>query len=199
MTKIFSLSFVALLAWAHWIDPRGDAWSRPLSLFRDVDPAWIGYALFGLLLALGLAAARTAWRARSPGDALVYLLATVLLALVAATPSFDLDHLFCSLWLLVGMFLFFAVRLYASDAFLGMLMHLQVPTGLMFALGGGGYGAWQKGVILYLVAALVLHEEVLAAGLRRPRRRGAKRVWVVVGRRRTNPSHSAANCSPLRS
>lgn len=196
MTKVVGLSFVTLLAWAHWADPRGDVWSRPLSLFRDCEPEWIGYALFGLLMLLGLTAARTAWRAGSPGEAFVYLLATMILALVAATPSFDADHLFCSLLLLAVMFLFFAVRLYAGDVFVGMLMHLQVPTGVMFALGGYGYGAWQKGMILYLVAALLLHEEILAAGLRRPRRRGGKRVRVVVGRRRAASSGSAANCSP---
>lgn len=197
MTKVFALSFVALLAWAHWSDLQGDAWSRPLSMFRDCEPAWTGAALFGLLLAVGLTAARTAWRASSPGEALVYLLATTLLAIVAATPSFDADHTCCAFLAMAMMFLFFALRLYAGDAFLGMLMHLLVPTGLMFALGSGGYGAWQKGMILYLVSAVVLHEEILAAGLRRPRRRGGRRVRVVVGRRRGPSADSAANCPPL--
>lgn len=182
MTKSLGFAFVALLAWAHVDGPRGDAWPRPLSMFRDCEPAWLGYALFGLLTAVGLSAARTAWRVRAGLDVLVYLAAAGLLAVVATTPSFDADHTFCALALMTLVFLFFAARLFAGDSFGWMLLHLFVPSGMIFVSAGGGYGLWQKGVILYFVSAILLHEHVLGEALRAPSRFKRRRV-IVIGRR----------------
>ena len=87
MVKTLGLAFALLLAYTHMANVQGDAYHRPLSLFRDYSPAWIGYALFVVLLAIGLEIARTAYRVGAKFRAVVYLVATGLLGVVAATPS----------------------------------------------------------------------------------------------------------------
>src|SRR5687767_8886152 len=104
MVKLFGLTFAALLVCAHIADVQGDAYLRPLSMFRDYEPAWIGYALFGLLAAIGLETIRTAWRAEAAHHAAVYLFATALVAIIAATPSNDDLHIMCSIMAIVLLF-----------------------------------------------------------------------------------------------
>ena len=118
MVKLLGIVFGVLLACAHAADLQGDAYHRPLSMFRDYEPAWIGYALFGVLLAMGLETARTALRVQAELHAAVYLTATGLLAVVAATPSPDELHLQCALAAMAMMFVYYAALLYRGDQLL---------------------------------------------------------------------------------
>jgi hypothetical protein len=184
MVKLFGLVFAALLACAHFADVQGDAYLRPLSMFRDYEPAWIGYALFGMLLAIGLETVRTAFRVQAELHAAVYLLATGLLAVVAATPSYDALHTTCALVAMFMMYVYYAVLLYRGDSIFWLMLHLLVPSLLMMASRLESYGVWQKGMILYFLAAAVVHQGWLAQWLpRRPSWR-PKRIRIQVGRRR---------------
>jgi hypothetical protein len=65
-----------------------------------------------------------------------------------------------------------------------LMMHLFTPSVLMMASQLESYGVWQKGMILYFLAAAVVHQNHLAQWL--PKRTGArpKQIRVQVGRRR---------------
>src|SRR5688500_2189915 len=90
--------FVALLVVAHRLDR--DAWDKPLSLFRDGPYPALGYALFGLLLLVGVLHVRLYWRAGRWRDTFSPAVALVLLAVVGATPSMDGLHMIASFLLL---------------------------------------------------------------------------------------------------
>jgi hypothetical protein len=183
MVKLFGLVFATLVACAHLADLQGDAYRRPLSMFRDYEPAWIGYALFGMLLAIGLETARTAFRVQAELHAAVYLIATGLLAIVAFTPSYDSVHTTCALVAMFMMYVYYAVLLYRGDSIFSLMLHLLVPSLLMMASRLESYGVWQKGMILYFLAAAVVHQGLLAQCL--PRRSRAKKqpIRVYVGRK----------------
>jgi hypothetical protein len=134
MVKLFGVVFAALLVCAHFADVQGDAYQRPLSMFRDYDPAWLGYALFGVLMAIGLETIRTAFRIRAEFHAAVYLVATGLLAVVAATPSNDSLHTTCALTAMALMFVYYAVLLHRADSMFWLVMHLLTPSLLMMAM-----------------------------------------------------------------
>src|SRR5437879_4195979 len=112
MVKLLGISFGILLVCAHLADLRGDAYTRPLSMFRDYDPAWIGYALFGLLIAIGLETARTAFRLRAELHTFMYVVMTALLAFVAATASSGEWHQTCAVVAMAMMFFYYAALLY---------------------------------------------------------------------------------------
>src|SRR5690349_15617918 len=84
----FLLAFVG----GHLADQRGDAYARPMSLFRDVEPAWIGYVMFALLVALGVETARSAARLRYWPQVIANGVIAVALTVTALTPSFDSLH-----------------------------------------------------------------------------------------------------------
>jgi hypothetical protein len=184
MVKLFGLVFAALLVCAHFADVQGDAYQRPLSMFRDYEPAWIGYALFGMLVAIGLETVRTAIRVQAELHAAVYLLATGLLAVVAATPSYDALHTTCALVALFMMYVYYAVLLYRGDSMFWLVLHLLTPSLLMMASRLESYGVWQKGMILYFLAAAVVHQGWLAQWLPRRTSGRPKRIRIQVGRRR---------------
>jgi hypothetical protein len=184
MAPAFGAAFLALLLYGHAVDPQGDALLRPLSLFRDVEPEWIGYALFGALLGLGAATVRTALRVECEGQAALYVFATAILAAVTATPSNDLWHLEFSVMMMAAMFINFAVLLYLNDQMFWMVMHLLTPTVLMWATNLVSYGLWQKCLILYFLAATVAHERVMIQWLPKQGKRRVKKVKVWVGMRR---------------
>jgi hypothetical protein len=175
MVKVFGLVFAALLACAHFAAVQGDAYYRPLSMFRDYDPAWIGYALFGVLVAIGFETVRTAFRVQAELHAAVYLIATGLLAVVAATPSYDSLHATCALIAMAMMFAYYAVLLYCSDSMFWLEVHLLTPTVLMMASRLESFGIWQKGMILYFLAATVVHQGLLAQRLPKHKRKTAIR------------------------
>ena len=181
MVKILGLVFGALLVCAHFADVQGDAYQRPLSMFRDYEPAWIGYALFGVLLAIGVETIRTAFRVRAEIHAGIYLVATGLLAFVAATPSRDSLHSTCALAAMGMMFVYYAVLLYRADCLFWLMMHLLTPSVLMMASRLESYGVWQKGMILYFLAAGVVHQGLLAQWLPKSQPVATKRVRIQVG------------------
>jgi hypothetical protein len=185
MVKLFGLTFAALLVCAHIADLQGDAYLRPLSMFRDYEPAWIGYALFGLLVAVGLETIRTALRAEAAYHAAAYLVATTLVAVVAATPSEGEFHIICSVVAMVMLFAYYAAVLYQNDCWFWLSMHLLTPSVLMLASRLESYGIWQKGMILYFLGAAVAHQNFLAQWLPKSRRARVKRVRILVGRKHT--------------
>ena len=60
------------------------------------------------------------------------------------------------------------------------MMHMLAPTWMVFAAGQGGYGDWQKGMILYFVGGVVLVDH-LDSSFRRAgvRRRCSERIVVA--------------------
>lgn len=185
MVKILGIVFAVLLICAHLADVQGDALQRPLSMFRDYEPVWIGYAMFVLLISIGLETVRTAFRAQSEGHAAMYLIATVLLTVVAATPSYDELHLHCAPLAMIVMFVYYAVLLYYGDSMFWLVMHLLTPSFMMMATRLDSYGIWQKGMILYFLAATIVHQGTLARQI--PKRGKVRRtkIKVRVGRMRT--------------
>jgi hypothetical protein len=185
MVKILATAFIALFVYAHVADSQGDAYLRPLSTFRDYDPEWLGYALFGTLLAVGLGTARTAYRVQNEAQMAIYLLATVILAVVVATPSNDFWHWYCAMILMAGVVVNLGVVLWYSDSIFWFVMHLLAPTIIMWATRIESYGLWQKGLILYFLAATVTHEQLLSRWLpKRAKPRRKVKVTIRVARRR---------------
>jgi hypothetical protein len=185
MVKILATAFVVLLLYAHVVDPLGEAYFRPLSTFRDFDPAWLGYALFGTLLAVGAGTARTAFRVQNEVQMAMYLLFTVLLGIVVATPSNDFYHVYCALILMAAVTINLGVVLWYNDSIFWFAMHLLAPSILMWATQIESYGVWQKALILYFVAATVAHDGILSAGLPKRAKRPRKvKVTIRVARRR---------------
>lgn len=183
MVKLLGAAFAALLVCAHLADLQGDAYTRPLSMFRDYEPAWIGYALFGVLLAIGIETIRTACRAHAIVDAVVYLVSTGLLIAVAATPSYDDMHTACALAAMIILFAYYAALLYRGDFLFWFAMHLLTPSFLMMASRLESYGVWQKGMILYFLLATLVHQHTLAQWLAGGRRKKSSRTRVTVARK----------------
>lgn len=184
--KPLAAAFAVLLAVAH-AGGGDEQYARPLSLFRDADPPVVGYTLFGLLAAVGAWYAVTLARCRLPAHTATTGAAVVLLAAVAATPSFGADHFVYSMLLLGLLFLYFAVLLFSAKSF-WLFAHLAVPTALVMATKVHSYGAWQKGIIVYFVAAVAVHHHLLTrqgrrAGPRRRRERVTVRIDAMRGRR----------------
>jgi hypothetical protein len=183
MVKALGLIFAGLLVIAHFVDAQGDAYHRPLSMFRDYDPVWIGYTLFALLVAMGLLTARTAYRAEEAQHTIAYLVSTALLTVVATTTSNADLHLTCALVAMIGLFVYYGLLLYYSDHLAGLLLHLLMPSFLMLASRIESYGIWQKGMILYFVAATVIHHDSLLKWLPKRRSPMRKSVSLRVGRK----------------
>lgn len=183
MVKVLALAFTVMLVCAHLADAQGDAYHRPLSMFRDYQPAWIGYALFGLMLAIGVEIIRTACRLRAEGHVVVYLVLTGMLALVAATPSTDSVHTTFAVTAMAMMFIYYAVLLYRSDCLFWLVMHLLTPSILMLASRLESYGIWQKAMIVYFLAATVIHQHLLAQWLPKRRPTRHRRITIQIGRK----------------
>ncbi len=165
MVKLLGFMFFVLLVGAHLADLQGDALDRPLSMFRDCQPQWIGYALFVVLIGIGAETTRTAWRLNCPVATLLYVCFTGLLALIASTPSNDSLHLYCTAMLLIAMFIYLAGLLYQCDSFFWLMIHLLMPSVMLMAARAGSGGIWEKGMIVYFVGATLVHQHVLAQWL----------------------------------
>lgn len=175
MAKWLWFAFVGLLLSAHLIDTRGDAVHRPLSMFRDFDQPWIGYLLFGVLLAIGVATIRTAHRAQAVSDARMYTFVMGLLLIVAVTPSWGLIHNLCATAALFVIYFYYIGLLYREDLNLLLMLHLFTPSMMLLASRAASYGLWQKGMVLYFLTATVAHESLLAQWPPTRRRRKKKR------------------------
>jgi hypothetical protein len=146
-----SVLFLVLLAAVHLAAP--DAVEQPLSLFRDRPWPAAGYALFALLILVGVLHVRAA--VRSGNTVVVPCVGVGLLAVVALTPSFDLDHAWAAFALMGLMFLYYALRLYLAQS-PWLFAHLAFPVLLAVATSFSSYGVWQKGFIAYFLLAVNL-------------------------------------------
>jgi hypothetical protein len=180
MVKILGIAFAVLFVCAHKADLLGDAYTRPLSCFRDCDPAWIGYAMFGLLIAIGLETARTAFRLRSELHTFMYLVMTAQLAFIAATPSWGAWHQTFAAVGMACLFVYYAVLLYNGDQLFWLVIHLLMPSFLLTGSHYESYGVWQKGMIIYSLLATIVHQEVLAQWLPKRTSRRLKKPKTAI-------------------
>ena len=162
MVKGLAIAFLITLIGGHLADQQGDAFDRPLSLFRDVEPVWIGYAMFALLIALAAETGRTAWRLRYVSQFAVYLCVTFVLTVTALTPSFDLLHILCANVLMLSLFLNFAWLLYHNDKLFCLVVHVLISSFLLSGDLRDSNGMWEKAMDVYLVTAVVAHHHILA-------------------------------------
>src|SRR6266496_242844 len=109
--KPASLVFFFLLLVAHGMVYSGRLLAQPLSLFRDGDRSWLGYALFDLLLLIGLLYTVALLRSGREGEAGISLLAVLLLVVVVLTPSRESFHLLCSFLVFLLLFVYYALLL----------------------------------------------------------------------------------------
>jgi hypothetical protein len=158
--KLASFLFLCLLLRAHALDESNNPLGRPLSMFRDGPQAWLGYALFAALLLVGLLYTAALVRRRREGEAAISGLAVLLLLIVAATPSAGAFHGLCSFLLLLLLFGHYAWLLYRLGG-PWVFAHLAVPVSLMLGTQFHSYGLWQKGLVLYFLTAVVVHDHVL--------------------------------------
>jgi hypothetical protein len=172
--KLLAAAFVVLLVYAHLADLQGDAYNRPLSMFRDYSPAWVGYAMFAILVAIGSITAVTAFRAQAYLQCGVYVFGTVLLTIVAATPSNSFNHLQISLLLMAIIFANFAARLWMNDEYFWFAIHAFAPTILALLTKLESFGIWQKALVVYFVLVVVIDQTMYSQWLARIQQRRAK-------------------------
>lgn len=121
-------------------DQRGDAYARPMSLFRDVEPAWIGYVMFALLIALGAETARSAARLRCWPQLVANVLIASALVLAALTPSYDAPHSVGANLAMIGLMANVAALLFIHDEWSWLGIHVVTPVILAFGALANGYG-----------------------------------------------------------
>lgn len=173
MKPAAALYFLLLIS-LHVVGATQPVLEVPLSVFRDGKYAWLGYAIFAVLLLIGAMYATTLVRAERPGAALMAACAVLLLFVVAATPSLGSFHLLCSLLLFALLFGYYAVLLYRAESF-WLIAHLAVPLLLAFATRFHSYGIWQKGFVSYFVIAATIHHYLVVRQLRAVQARGPKK------------------------
>lgn len=158
--KLLSVAFLGLLIWSQQVAGR-ELSEQPLSMFRDGDFRAVGYALFALLLAIGVLMINAKQRARHVGAAVVFGLALMLLLVVVATPSLHAVHESAATGLLFLLFGYYAGLLILAQT--GWLyLHLAVPI-VLTPLLIGGYGPWQKSLIVYLLLLINIDWHLLNA------------------------------------
>jgi len=182
--KVAVLAFVLLLLGAHLGGDSGELVGQPLSMFRDGEQAWLGYALFYVLLLISGLYVKALKRADRVPEAAVAVGAALLLAVVAATPSWGAFHIVCSLLLLGLLISYYALLLHRAEGPLLAAVHLAVPLALVGATGLHSYGLWQKAVITYIVVVTAAHHHLLGRPApKRERPRASRRA--PVGKRHT--------------
>ncbi len=169
-------AFFILLIYGHWAGGWEERLREPLSLLRDGPQAGLGYLLFALLFVIGGLMIRTSIRLCRHGEIAVLSLAMLLLGIVAATPSCDELHVFCSLMLLLLFYIHFAVLLYSAGS-AWLFVHLATPLVLLLAAKGHSFGLWQKMSIMYFVLAASVHARFL--GARQPVTKSKRRQHLV--------------------
>jgi hypothetical protein len=151
MVKSASAAFVLLLLGAHGMGDLSARLAEPLSVFRDGEEPWLGYALFAALLLVSLVYMWDVIRAGEEEEAIIAGLATLLLSIVALTPSFQSFHVLSSVLLLLLLFGHYW-RLLRDSGSPWLIFHVLAPFALVLLSGCHSYGLWQKCLILYLVA-----------------------------------------------
>jgi hypothetical protein len=150
-----------------------DPYLLPLSMFRD-GPLWpYGYALFGLLQAIGALMALTLWRADRSFEAGVFMAGVLLLVVIAVTPSDGGFHFLCSLVLLSLLYVYYAVLLRLAES-RWRFGHWALPLVLAGATSFHSYGLWQKTFIVYFVLTIAVHHHFLGRWVPR---NAAPRGW----------------------
>jgi hypothetical protein len=167
--KAVTFAFGLLLVLAHTAGEPVRLLARPFSMFRDGPQPLLGYTLFALLVVLaGLMIAASA-RARRELEVWVFCLAGFFLVVVAVTPSLGPLHDLCTILLILVLYCYFALLLYA-DRSGWFFVHLTAPLALVVATGLHSYGLWQKALIVYLVAVVNVHYHMVSRFLPGPAR-----------------------------
>jgi hypothetical protein len=166
-----SSAFVVILILAHFVEGP-ESLAVPLSLFRDGPAALLGYLLFAMLAGTGYLLIRCLRHSNAVDDSHVYAAGLCLLVLVAVTPSQNIGHLGASFMLLGLLYLYHATLLWDARS-RWFRIHLFVPILVLGLTGAHSYGLWQKGLILYGLAAMNLH----AAYARRKAGGACQRAW----------------------
>jgi hypothetical protein len=175
--RFISIAFVVILVLAHLAEAaattqngfaaRPDALTLPLSMLRD-GPAWfLGYLLFALLAGAGCLMVISFRQRNAVDDANVYIGGLCFLLFVAVTPSENVWHQGASFILLGLLYLYHAALLWHSRN-RWFRIHLFVPLLVLVLTGAHSYGLWQKGLILYALAAMNMHLEYVRRRADRP-------------------------------
>lgn len=134
-----------------------------MSLFRDVEPAWIGCVMPALLIALGAETALYAARLHSWTQLVAKVLIASALALTALTPSYDDLRIIGANVAMIGLMANVAALLFIRDQWFWLGIHLVIPVTLAFGAFANGYGVWQKGMILYFLVTTAVLNHVFGA------------------------------------
>jgi hypothetical protein len=159
--KSASLAFVVLLILAHAAGDFDELLGTPLSMFRDTTEAWLGHAMFAALLLMCVCYTCDLIRAGHGEEAMTAGLASVLLFVVATTPSFSDIHLLSAFVLLLLLFVHYWQLLNEAGS-VWLFAHIAVPIILIGVSGAHSYGLWQKCAILYLLALANLRHAMLS-------------------------------------
>ena len=165
MAKGLAIAFLITLVGGHLADRQGDAFGRPLSLFRDVEPAWIGYVMFALLIAIAVEVSRTARRLGNRNQTAVYAFVTCSLTVTALTPSYAPLHLLGAELSLFVLFANYAWLLDQNDMPYWLTAHLSIVLFLVLADAIASTGLWKKVLDLYLMAAVMIHHHAMEKSL----------------------------------
>jgi hypothetical protein len=163
-----AIAFFTALVCAHAVGDPDSVLERPLSQFRDGHDGWLGYAMFFLLLLMGVQYTVVLVRSRMEAEAFISGLGVSLILIVSLTSSSGAFHLLTSLLLLLILFSFFGslIRRAGNPC---LWLHLTVPVLLVFATRFHSYGLWQKSLIVYFILAAVFHVHILQRNLQNPR------------------------------
>ena len=168
-------------------------------MFRDYDPAWIGYALRPLDRHWPRNAPHRMARPRRHTRRDVHRLHGAHHRRRRHT-SVRLPPHHLRLLAMGIMFVFYAVLLYLADELFWLVMHLLMPSFMMMGSQLESYGIWQKGMILYFLVAVVVHQGVLAQWLPKPvvRPKRAKSIFSATTGRITSRSLALMQSAPIR-
>jgi hypothetical protein len=178
--RLTSLAFLIVLAVAHCPGESAEELSLPLSTFRDGPYRPYGILLFLLLLLIAGQMLRSLHRAGRDGSACFLGLVALFLLLVALTPSENGFHLFCSLVVLVLLYVYYAAML-SEISLVCLGGHLLVPLLLVGLTQFHSYGLWQKGLIVYFLVAANVQHAFLSPGWPRSRKRVSARRQMESG------------------
>ena len=162
---MLAIAFLIVFVAAHVVDGTGGAFDRPLSDFRYAEPAWVGYLMFVLMIAIAAEMSRIARRLRDRLQLAVYTTVTISLTVIALTPSnTPLHHLATDVTML-ALTLNFAWLFDQRDMPYWLTASLSIP--LLFAIAIAMYpsGSLQKLLDLYFMAAVMFHHHALARSL----------------------------------
>jgi hypothetical protein len=157
--KPAGLLFFVLLAYAHAASGLPWPLHQPLCGFREGDAPTLGYALFIAIALVGAIYAFAMRRSGLSGEAANVVGSGLLLAVVAATPSWWPLHNAAAIVLMGSIFAHYAILLLPWRTWL--YAHLSMPVGLATATQFESYGLWQKALICYLVVVAVAHHHIV--------------------------------------